>query len=202
MNTTIETYEIEPQSSEIAQLAADGEHKMLIDQLELVGQQSLLAAPDSESADSAFPYPALSKIQHRVFEFHCPQKTKLKDYRGDMIPLRVLQVAAHALTYGKLDHVRVWHPDNAKLDPVLVGYTTNYGGNLFLLARWGEVWKNFDVLLSEAVEGYKKMRAAKLEKAQAELTKLTNCAKADAELYCQGENIDNSINFGLEKPLW
>lgn len=190
----IETYEQELQSTEIGQLAADGEYAILVDQLDLKGQKSLL----NDTGEQPFPYRRMTEIEKHVFEFHCPHKTSLAEYKSEVIPVRVLQVAAHALSLKFLNHIRVWHPKDAKLDPVLVGYTTNYGGDLFLLARWGVVWKEFPVLLEEAKIGWQKLRLAKLNKAKGEVEQRIKNVADDAELWFNGQTVDGCVYFSPE----
>ena len=187
----IETYEIEPASTEIETLANDGEAKMLCEELGLTGQLSLV---DNKEA-TFFPYRHMTNIEMRVFKVHCPMQTNLTSYKSDVIPVRVLQVAAHALKLGKLHHIEVWHPKDAKLDPVLVGYTTQYGGDLYLLARWGEAWKDFTVLLSEAKKHYMSVRKAKLDKAVQELAQHQRNLSQDTDLFFAGEDVDSAVYF-------
>lgn len=188
----IETYEIEPESTEIASLAADGEARMLCEHLGLTGQLSLSA----NESHTTFPYRVMTLTEQRVFDIHCPNQTRLADYKSDAIPVRVLQVAAHATNTGFLHHIKVWHSNDAKLDPVLVGYKTEYSGPLYLLARWGQVQKNFETLLEEAKTLWMKKRVANLKKALKELETCLVCYDADAELHFQGDGyVATSVYF-------
>lgn len=187
----IETYEIEPPSSEIGQLAADGEARMICEKLGLRGQ---LALADNES-QTPFPYRRMSLIEQRVFEYHCPVKTPLNDYRSDAIPVRVLQVASHALDCNVLKRIEIWHPKEAKLDPVLVGIGGEYGMEPFLLARWGAVWKEFAVLLDEAKRGWVDLRRARLERAVRETQKELDNVEQIAVEYFSGEHVETSVYF-------
>lgn len=175
----IETYEVEETDSEIATLAADGEAMELIDKLNLVGQLELTNTDTS----TRFAYRKMTKLEWLVFKMHCPIETDLSRYRSSVIPVRVLQVAAHANDYiGKLLHsIKVWHPEDAKLDPVLVGHTGAYAGEFFLLARWGEVWKDFPTLLTEAKAMWIAKKRAALNKAKKELDGNIEGLEADAE---------------------
>lgn len=190
----IETYEIEPQATEIAQLANDSEHRELCEKLSLTGQLSL---SDNES-ETVFPYRRMTHIEQRVFEIHCPIKTKIHEYKSDAIPVRVLQVAAHAMECDIIKKVYVWHPKEAKLDPVLVGYTSDYGGDLYLLARWGQVWKDFTVLLKEAKQIWATKRKANVEKALIKAQESLKTLSQDSELFFSDDeagHIDNYISF-------
>lgn len=189
----IETYEIEQPSQEIEQLAQDSEARELCEKLGLSGQ---LALSNNESA-TVFPYRRMTATEQKVFELHCPIKTKLDQYKSDAIPLRVLQVAAHAISCNVLHAVYVWHPKESRLDPVLVGYTSNYGGDLYLLARWAQVWKEFDLLLEEAKNIWQSKRIAQLKKAQAEVERSLTTVESDWDIFLHGESYEltTSVNF-------
>lgn len=189
----IETYEIEPETTEIGQLAADGEAREICERLGLSGQLSL----SNNESNTVFPYRRMTRLEQVVFELHCPHKTRLEEYKSDAIPVRVLQVAAHATDCNFLKYITVWHPTDAKLDPVLVGNAGTYGNDLYLLARWGTAWKDFSVLLDEARTTWKRLRKAKLDKALREVQQAQATLDADAELYFSDEHysINNSVYF-------
>jgi hypothetical protein len=193
----IETYEIEPASSQIATLAEDGEHKELCEKLGLKGQLSL----SNNESGTVFPYRRMTMVEQRVFEIHCPNKTKLSAYKSDAIPVRVLQVAAHAIDCGVTRHLSVWHPEEARLDPVLVGCTSEYSGELYLLARWGEVWKDFAQLLAEAKAIWTMRRTALLEKARRSIEGHAASVAPDADLYFSGKQVEGVIYFNAGSEL-
>lgn len=132
----VQTYEVEETTSEAAGLAADHEALELIDSLNLVGQLNLTNRDTVER----FPYRKLAKTEAQVFGVLCPQRTKLESYSDGIIPLRVLQVAAHVQRTGYCDYLEVWHPENADIkDPFLIGCKkSGYDYERYLLARWGE----------------------------------------------------------------
>lgn len=189
----IETYEIEPvDQTEIQALAADGEVSLIIDKLGLDGQRALLGNPSG----TPFPYRRMTKKEQRVYEFHCPIKTELAKYKSDIIPLRVLQVAAHVAELGFCDKgLWVWHPEDAKLDPVLVGLRAEhpFGLSIYILARWGAVWKDFNQLLTEAKAGWITKRQAAIKKTEHELRQAKECVTSDAELFFAGDIVTTSF---------
>lgn len=193
----IETYEVEPvDQSEMQALAADGEAALLIQELGLDGQKALLETPTA----TPFPYRHMTEQEQKVYEFHCPIKTELRKYQSDFIPLRVLQVAAHVKNLGFCDKgLHVWHPKDAKLDPVLVGLRSipgqQWGQEIYILARWGAVWKDFATLLKEAITGWCATRRAKIDKAQQELESSKKTVEADAQLFFSGHPVDGSLYF-------
>jgi hypothetical protein len=190
----IETYEQEQQINEIGQLAADGEYAILVEQLGLTGQKTFLDDDGSPSVP-VFPYPRLTEEQKRVFEYHCPLKTKLKEYRSEVIPVRVLQVASHAESCRFLKTLWVWHPKYANLDPVLIGTTGTYDSEPYLLARWGAVWKDFAQLKEEAIQGWKLLRMTKLAEAKREIEDCERKLESESMMYFNGEHISSSVYF-------
>lgn len=133
----IETYEIEEVNSEIAEMAADSEAGELIAKLGLDGQKNLF------NADTAtrLPYRRLTEEEDFVYSVLCPVKSPLEKFGSEIIPLRVLQVAAHAKECGFFKRIEVWSPKMASVkDPVLVGIKAgvSYGEEEFILARWGK----------------------------------------------------------------
>jgi hypothetical protein len=139
----VETYECTELCEETAEdtsLATD-----LIEQLGLSGQQSLL------TNDKRLPYPQATQEQLFVFQTLCPVEQKLRDYGRTTIPLRVLQVAAHAKDL--FDALYVWDVAGVDKDPVLVGAKgTTWQKTYYLLARWGEELEAWSVLLKRALE--------------------------------------------------
>ncbi|HXJ41373.1 MAG TPA: hypothetical protein VNH18_18975 [Bryobacteraceae bacterium] len=167
----VETYEVTEVDGE-GTPECEAEAKRLIDALELEGQQSLYAAGETTVRS---PYRKMTAQEKFVYSQICPRKMSLKKYDDRPVPVRILQVAAHATPI--YDHVYVWCPANAdEPDPVLVGmngadYTSH---ELFLLARWGEVLEPLSVL---AVKAAKIARARMLN----ELEGWYSAIKAKAE---------------------
>lgn len=156
----IETYEIEEiKSSDASTMAADSEAIELCKKLGLEGQIRLT---DPET-DTRFPYPKMSARQNLVFSTLFPEVTKLEQFGSGIIPLRVLQVAAFCKEQPTIHHMRVWHTADIRKDPILIGYTSDYASEHYLLARWGDALEDFEVLAQRAVSTIKANLDAKLE---------------------------------------
>lgn len=193
----IETYEVElVDQTEMQALASEGEHAMLIEKLGLEGQRSLMGGEKI----TPFPYRIMTKQEQLVFELLFPFKTALHEFASELIPLRVLQVAAHAkdtnfLTKGLF----VWHPEDSKHDPVLVGHTSDpqtfYATRYFLLARWGAAFKPFEALLTQAKTMWCQNRTAKLAKAKVEVENESKMVREMADLYFNGKSVETSVYF-------
>lgn len=154
----VETYEaisLDVQDGDAFQEAVNAEAMALIETLGLQGQRELLQESNvgGESVTTRNPYRRMTKEEQAIFTAIMPERTKLAQYRDGPIPLRALQVAAHAVDL--FSSVEVWHPEAGKDDPVLVGVNTPNGEygvrELFLLARWGEELCSLDDLRAKAV---------------------------------------------------
>lgn len=141
----VETYE----QNEIKEECTDEKTALLeiSTKLGLTGQQGLLAEP----VKTTFPYRRMSKVEDRVYGTLLINKTELKNYDEGIVPLRVLQVAAHASEFSQCAYLEVWS-NTAVKDPILVGRKERYGSENFLLARWGEMLESVNVLKGKAKE--------------------------------------------------
>jgi len=154
----VETYET-PEVDEHGTPECEAEAVELIEQLGLEGQLSLIK-PDENGGVQRVPYPKMTKEQRTVLEAIFPKKTRLEDYKDQSIPLRVLQVAAHAKDL--FEKLYVWHPENAdEKDPYLIA--TN-GRETYILARWGEELKPFNEMAEKAAAVLKGKRLEVLNK--------------------------------------
>lgn len=143
----VETFEIEEQVGGTSP-EVEAEAKALIEKLGLEGQQSLI---NPGGQGERFQYPKMTKVQAVVYRAVFPETSKLKDYSHGIIPVRVLQVAAHAREF--CDHLEVWHSRVPHPDPLLVGRKgSEYAGVLYMLARWGEALVDFSEMVKQAKE--------------------------------------------------
>lgn len=144
----VETYEIEEIKGEMGVMAADSESLELIQKLGLTGQMNFA---NGETV-TRFPYPKMSPLQHKVFSLLFPEHDEISKYDGGIIPLRVLQVAAYVKENppAKFNKICVWHTGVAKEDPILVGHSAEWGGEFYLLARWGDALDSFEKLCEKA----------------------------------------------------
>lgn len=154
----VETYEVEQANSEATSLATDGAAWELVEMLGLTGQKRLIE-PKTATRN---PYRAMTKQEGLVYGALLTEKKKLEDYDVDAIPLRVLQVAAHAKETGLFKELQIWYaePYVLKDDPILVGQieTTPYNYAFHMLARWGESLQTLEQLEAVAVNVLRKLR--------------------------------------------
>lgn len=192
----VETYEVEEIKSEIGNLAADAEAIELAQKLGLKGQLEL-SNPETLTRN---PYREMSQLEGLVFRTLFPTETPIENYSSGIIPLRVLQVAAHAKECGLFHHLEIWHPaDHREKDPVLVGHTTanawDRGHKCCLLARWGDPLCSFEQLAEKAKAKWKAVAKQELLTGQAKIEQAlkTLDSKADA-IFQTGERASVSIS--------
>jgi hypothetical protein len=152
----VETYECHETAAE--PIEACEEAVSIMESLGLDGQKELLRK-DENNVTRRLPYREMTADEQFVYRLLCPVAAELKEYRSSPIPLRVLQVAAHAQQTGQFRNLVVWDRGSAAVkDPVLVGMkpsatSPNYSWNdtPFILARWGEELEAFATLLKRAI---------------------------------------------------
>lgn len=189
----VETFECVETASE--PIEACEEALELIATLGLEGQKELTVKREN-SRDSRMPYRQITAEELFVYGVLCPEKVPLKDYKSTPIPLRVLQIAAHASSLGTFKKLEVWDRVSVTVkDPVLVAYMTNpkwtWQEDVFILARWGETLETFSVLLKRALTVKREQVIERLE-----------CVTSKAKMLL--DNIESLTTAELIKngPTW
>lgn len=155
----VETFEVTETYSD-GSVECEAEALELIEKLGLEGQQKLVAG-DGESRVRS-PYRKMTKEEAVIYQALCPQESALAEFSESAIPVRVLQVAAHAVDL--FDHLIVWSAENADVkDPILVGFNGSKYSTTerFILARWGAELLPLSELAKLAGE---KIRATRIKK--------------------------------------
>ena len=171
MSVMVETFEVTEIDNVTGQIECEAEALELIESLGLAGQQKLLGKNDEEQPVRC-PYRLMNRNERFVYEQLLPVKTLLAQYESGCIPLRVLQVAAHAKDV--FPFLWVWHAKDKK-DPLLVGTKEKYASEFFLLARWDDVLESFDVLEKRAVKQFREAYKAKLIEIQGKVATTISC---------------------------
>lgn len=178
----VETYEVPEVAGIDGERESDAEAIELIDRLGLNGQKALVNRDSGER----FPYRPMTDAERKIYNVLLPKQTNIKEYKEAPIPLRVLQIAAHASTV-KMDggiafsEIQVWSAKSAEVkDQILVGkHGSTYDYTLYLLARWGEVLLPLDELKKLAIKTrFEEIRSAAAKiaaQAQAKLASLVEC---------------------------
>ena len=197
----VETFECTETAHE--PLDACQEAVALMEELGLDGQKELVTPKPVDGFAKRVPYREITDAEAFVYRVLCPNVTPLKKYNRSPIPLRVLQVAAHAESLGMFKELRVWDKASPSVkDPVLVGVMKHkqydwMDGQTFILARWGEELEAFVVLSkrafdakrNELVDSLKRVAnsiagriSSAMELSDAELLELGVDAKADLKI--------------------
>lgn len=160
----------------------------LIAQLGLSGQEKLLSKGEG-GVTTRSPYRVMTKTEFRVYECLYPDKVELAQYHASMIPLRVLQVAAHAKSLNIYKGIYVWCELGRPTDPVLVGEFVPdpvypHSTVSHILARWGDALESFDVL-------YEKAKKKTMDKMRLDMEEVKRRASA----------IEGSLEFHAVKYL-
>jgi hypothetical protein len=129
------------------------EVKKFIDELGLKAQAKFFNT--GGEVKTTFPYRRMTAQEQAVYSILCSQVDKIDEYGDSVIPLRVLQIASHAISLGFFKKLCVWHPENGgNSDPVLVGVHEDKEHwnreELYILARWGDILEPMNVLVEKA----------------------------------------------------
>ena len=186
----VETFEIE--STVLSGgLPPEEEQQMLnlAEELGLKGQATLLSG-DSPEEGHVVPYEVLDNAHQLVWKVLCPYSSHVQDYAGGVIPLRVLQVIAHAKPL--CDRIEVWSATPDMRDPLLVGkLNKSYNSPLFLLARWGEE-------LFPIAELAERAHKALVQAWQRKVKRIAACdVEALADEYLAGKKSEYELPFRL-----
>lgn len=179
----VETFECPEVAAE--PIEASEEAIRLIEELGLEGQRTLVA-PDKSGRETRSPYREILKDELAVYMLLCPQATKLANYNASPIPLRVLQVAAHATVVIPGCRLVVWDREEAQVkDPVLVAETGKYewsADKRYILARWGEHLETFATLVKRAAAAKREQIEAAIRGCGTALAGMTDSQVLDARI--------------------
>ncbi len=194
----IETYEVEEIKGEMGIMAADSES---IELMQKMGLSKQLDLTNPETA-TRFPYRLMTPLEHKVFKFIFHEQSKFEEYDGGLIPLRILQVAAHVrdMTPSPIKKLMVWHTGVAKEDPLLIGHTSDYGGTFYLLGRWGDALESFDALIVKAKKAWLAAATAKIKTEVAEWNQAMNGLDDSADqVFTIGKIREGARKYELEQ---
>ncbi len=118
----------------------------LINKMELKGQKELLG-----KAGTQVPFRKITQEENVVFRCLFPKETKLKDFSAGPIPPRALEIADRAVSCGLFSDIVVWHPEEVKKDPVMLGVMNDakytWQKTYYLLVRWGEALEEMPAMI-------------------------------------------------------
>lgn len=158
----VETYECSETAAE--PIEACEEAVRIMEELGLDGQKSLVQPAIDDKPVRRVPYREMTDEEQFVYGVLCPGRATLKAYNCGPIPLRVLQVAAHANGLGVYKELAIWHAKSREIpDPVLVATIQrgqySWETQTFILARWGDELESWPTLMKRAVESKRRQVA-------------------------------------------
>jgi hypothetical protein len=146
----VETFEVDEVKDETVEECAEARELY-----EKLGIESHISHSEGSEkvAENRCPYREITSDELKVYRVLTPKQYSLRKY-AQPIPLRVLQVAAHANDLGIFKRLEVWDRASALIpDPVLVAHTKGeYESNnkIYILARWGDELEHLSVLITRA----------------------------------------------------
>lgn len=184
----------------------DAEAIALVETLGLEGQKRWTQeSNDTEPVVTRVPYRRVEAREVVVFRTLFPQEIPIERYSAEPIPLRVLQVAAHAKDLGL--ELYVWCPNDSQVDdPVLIGKrkdpTASWRKESLLLARWGRALLPFEELQEKAKKIIISQARLAISSAKAEIASLEASFSEHANLWVEGEgNIPECLNSKFRLPV-
>lgn len=188
----VETYEVTETTINGEECTQDA--VQLMRDLELQGQLNRLQL----SNDKANPYRKVTAEENFVYRQLLPARTKLAEYDSGWVPLRVLQVAAHARSL--FTTLLVLHPEDVRTDPVLVGTSVtnpryDRSGD-HILARWGEVLLPLPELRAKAIADWRREYTEKVAELATKLGALEHVVVPE-DAIIKGASIPYAHGHGL-----
>lgn len=199
----VETYEVNEVTVNGIEENADPEALALIESLGLNGQKRFVKGNENEDTKTRVPYRLMTTTEYRVYSIVLPDRIELSKYDGQMIPLRVLQIAAHAKETQMFKRIEIWH-DEGKDDPLLVGTTSDYEYSrpdqrqCFILARWGNILLPMDELLVEAKKIVSTQLKSLAQDALQIINQINDMPEIKAENYLRTGKLPENISFTLK----
>jgi len=179
------------------------EWKNLINGMELNGQKKLLSEKDNIPP---IPFLYLNEGMYRILTTLLPTKTKYNEYSNSPIPLKVLSILKMAVDANYFTKILVFHSDE-KSDPALVGVTQekinySWGSNIeekfYLIAKWGDALKSWEVMEHEAIEILKKKCISEYNNIQNKINSSINSIDNSILNFLKGKgSIETYFSFNL-----
>jgi hypothetical protein len=173
----VEDYKIEVKCVDDAnQAMQDGVAMELIERLGLDGQKKLL----NPATGSRSTFKMMMKLEFNVFETLFPNKTNLKEFKSEAIPVKALQAIDEAVQSGVYQRIEIWWSEEMT-DPLAVGvigqsnpqpWNADYIDvkSRHLICRWADALIPFDRLITMARKKFESSRRHELKKIIASYT--------------------------------
>jgi hypothetical protein len=132
----------------------------------------------------------MTSEENAIYRTLLTQRTTIEKYADGPIPLRVMQIVAHARGTGdeRVGYLEIWHEPTFK-DPILVGRKNSYG-DPYMLARWGTTLAGLPELREMARKKLLPKAQAWVGKVKSLVAELPGTMEARVDLYLTGEKDD------------
>jgi len=162
METKVESFLIKENESLINNKEHSDEWKKMVEELGLVKQATLT---EDTPTDSPIPFYAMKRTQYEILSIVTPMHTEYKDFDFETIPLEALKMIKLAQDY--FEKIEIWYDSSPDPDPVVVGILrpdkwSFSEKKIFMIARWGDEFVNWDKLKDSAFKRLKEMKLTKL----------------------------------------
>lgn len=156
----VETYEVDEVGAEHPEVS--DEAVRLVAELGLSGQRKFTEPDGDLKLKTRAPYREVTAEEMFVIKMLCPIEVDLEKYDRAPIPIRVLQVAAHAKDCGMFTKLVVRCPrSESDRDPFLLGLDKEtYSSKRFILARWADDVDEWPALVKKALSKWKEKALA------------------------------------------
>lgn len=191
----VETYEVisdDPSQGDNALVneLESPEAVALIESLGLTGQRSLLVESKETGAVVRSPYRQMTQAEFNIYRTVLPRTVELTEYDDGPIPLRVLQVAAHAREL--FPRIEVWYEAGSRDDPLLLGCDSDCDWRVrvrHMLARWGDVLLPLEDLTAKAAMKLRSRWTSEIADAIEVRQAFIRSIDSKLKLYLQGESV-------------
>lgn len=206
---TFEAISLDEQNGAIVPEEVNEEALALIESLDLGGQRQLLTEREVEGQTVIVrsPYREITAEEIAILGTILPRRVRLEQYSDGPIPLRVLQVAAHAKEHFSV--LEVWCPEKASdPDPLLVGHKGmrfHADDQTCILARWGEVLVPLEELRAKAQQILRAKARQGIAEARASLDKFAATVDADIDVMLNGGRAPSyaeTITLSAQRRAW
>ena len=206
----IETFELRTETGdpEVLEDLYSDEAEELIDLLGLEGQRSLRAERTTDGGDTTKvtnPYRLMTREEQAIYSAILTETKRLKTYDSGPVPLRVMQIAAHASSVIPNMELEVWQvPDAAAGDPLLVGRVSEkYTAKFYMLARWGDALIPLEELRITAFRNLKAKAALQIKEIESSLSGIKQRLDEMIENHLRGADARlpfiHSVSFDIHR---
>lgn len=160
----VETFEVLESNPVTGQVESEPEALAIIEKYDLAGQKSLTTNHVETGEKSRIPYRLMTDQEYLIYSTLLGTKEAVTKYNSAAIPLRILQVLAHAMSLEYFTGFWVWYQDDVIVkDPILTATTdaSPYTTKHYLLGRWGDVLESLEELEVKAAVAAKNAAVAK-----------------------------------------